>query len=346
MQVSRALVSIAAVIVIIAGIAAAKSILVPFFFAVFIAVIAAGVYLRIQGLGVPSWLAIGVIALGSIGFFFALIILVFTSIDQFREVLPEYSERFQGYRDGVVNQLVDWGIEVPAGSTEEVFNFDSAMQIFLSMLSSFGNILGYMVLVLAMVIFIFMEVAVFPRKVKAAFGETGNVLGFIGEVNHAIEQYFFIKTISNALSGLIVAGWMALFGVEFALFWGMMTFLLNYIPYFGAILAAVPAIVLGLLSGGPVVAGAMAFIFIAMSFFFGNFFEPRLLGQSVNLSILFIFLAMLFWGLDFGAGGDDICRAAHRCLEDNLGNERPHPLDGDIIGGWPSQELKSSKINS
>ena len=303
MQVSRALVSVAAVIVIIAGIAAAKSILVPFFFAVFIAVIAAGIYLRLQKIGIPSWLSIVVIGIASIGFFVALVVLVFTSIDQFRAVLPEYSEQFQGYRDGVISQFNNWGIEIPVSSTDEVFNFDSAMQIVLSLLSSFGNILGYVVLVLAMVIFIFMEVAVFPRKVKAAFGETGNVLGFIGEVNHAIEQYFFIKTISNALSGIIVALWMMLFGVEFALFWGMMTFLLNYIPYFGAILSAVPAIVLGLLSGGLVTAGAMAFIFIAMSFFFGNYFEPKLLGQSVNLSILFIFLAMLFWGWILGPVG-------------------------------------------
>jgi len=306
MDVTRILITAAAIVVIVAGIAAAKTILVPFFFAAFVAVIAAGAYLRLVKWGLPSWLSIVVLVLLGIGFFTSMFFLVFDTIAQFDQVRDTYVTAYEQIRESVRLQLDEFGIEVPEvpeGVATEGFDLDSAMAMFGSLLQSFGSILGYAVLVLAMVVFIFVEVAVFPAKVRSAFGDPGNVLKFINEVNRAIERYFFIKTISNALTGGIVAFWMSLWGVEFALFWGMMTFLLNYIPYFGSVLAAVPAIAIALLGGGWVPAIAMALMFLATSTFFGNFFEPRLLGQSVNLSILFIFISMLFWSWILGPIG-------------------------------------------
>jgi predicted PurR-regulated permease PerM len=91
--------------------------------------------------------------------------------------------------------------------------------------------------------------------------------------------------------------------VDFPVLWGLLAFLLNYVPNIGSIIAAVPAVLLALVQLGVGEATATAIGFLAINVAFGNFIEPRLMGYGVGISPLIIFVGLIFWGWVFGPVG-------------------------------------------
>ena len=85
--------------------------------------------------------------------------------------------------------------------------------------------------------------------------------------------------------------------------WGLIAFLLNFIPTIGSIIAAIPAILLTLIQLGPLTAGLVAASYLAINILIGNVLEPKLMGRGLNLSPLVVFLSLVFWGWVLGPVG-------------------------------------------
>jgi predicted PurR-regulated permease PerM len=153
------------------------------------------------------------------------------------------------------------------------------------------------------VIFILLEASSFPTKITAAFGDTSRALGPAKQFLDDLGRYLGIKTLVSIITGLLV--WLLTWwlGLDFPRLWGMLAFLLNYIPTLGSIIAAVPAVLLALLQLGVPEAGATAVGFMAINIAFGNFIEPRLMGYGVGISPLIVFVGLIFWGWVFGPVG-------------------------------------------
>ena len=92
-------------------------------------------------------------------------------------------------------------------------------------------------------------------------------------------------------------------GVQYAILWATLSFLLNYIPNIGSIIAAIPIIVQALLLNGFVVGLEVIIGVIAINMIIGNVLEPRLMGKKLGLSTLVVFLSLLFWGWLLGTVG-------------------------------------------
>jgi AI-2 transport protein TqsA len=88
---------------------------------------------------------------------------------------------------------------------------------------------------------------------------------------------------------------LSLIGVDFAPTWGLLAFLLNFIPNIGSIIAAVPAILLALIQLGLPSALLTLLGYLVVNITIGNFLEPRVMGRSLGLSTLVVFLSLLFW---------------------------------------------------
>lgn len=136
-----------------------------------------------------------------------------------------------------------------------------------------------------------------------ANGENNILKGF-EQVKNSIVTYikvkFFMSLCTGAGFGLVC--W--IFGIDFALFWGFLAFVLNFIPTVGSITATIPPILLGLiqLSTMPSLL-LMALCLIAVQFFFGNFLEPKMLGASLSLNAVAVILGLVFWGYLWGITG-------------------------------------------
>ena len=118
-----------------------------------------------------------------------------------------------------------------------------------------------------------------------------------------VKTYLVIKSVMSLITGAGIALYLIVIGVDFALLWGWIAFFMNFVPYVGSLIAAIPVIVLTLLDPGPDIALLVAFGYLAINILVGNVIEPRYLGQGLDLSTLVVFLSLVFWGWLFGPVG-------------------------------------------
>ena len=123
--------------------------------------------------------------------------------------------------------------------------------------------------------------------------------GFLKDV----KQYVAIKTAMSLLTGILIAVYLMVLKVDYALLWGVLAFALNYVPNIGSIIAAVPAVLLAVVQFGPGRALAAAAGYLLVNVAMGSILEPRLMGRGLGLSTLVVFLSLLFWGWLLGPVG-------------------------------------------
>jgi len=297
-------ITIAAVIVIIYGMQAAKVLLVPFLLAVFFALITIRPMLWLQSRGIPSVLAAITVVFSLMLFLTIVASIVGTSIGAFTAALPGYQAQLDSLLAGTlafVQQYVDDDISI--ASATEFIDLGRAMGMAATLLNAMRGVLTNAFLILFTMVFILLEVSSVPTKVMAAFGRSAASFDRAGQFLNNLGRYLGIKTIISMVTGLIAGTMTWLIGLDFPLLWGMLAFLLNYIPTIGSIIAAVPAVLLALIQLGPAEAVTTAFGFVGINLVFGNVIEPRLMGFGVGISPLVIFVGLIFWGWVFGPVG-------------------------------------------
>ncbi|WP_430460618.1 AI-2E family transporter [Thalassolituus sp. LLYu03] len=297
------LVSAAAAVVVIAGIKLAAAMLVPFLLAVFIAVLSAPLLHWLTNHRVPQVLAVLLLVLGFLLLGTVLASFVGTTLNAFYRDMPLYEQKLQALTAHGVTWLRSMGVEVADNVIREYVNPGVVMKTVASVFNGLGGVLTNTFLILFTVVFILLEASGFPQKVKRAFGEDTQAFEHFGRFSRSVQQYLMIKTLVSLGTGVSVALVLALIGVDYWALWGLVAFLLNYIPNIGSIIAAVPAVLIALIQLGPGVALMTAGVYVAVNMIFGNVVEPRLMGRSLGLSTLVVFLSLVFWGWILGPVG-------------------------------------------
>jgi predicted PurR-regulated permease PerM len=170
-------------------------------------------------------------------------------------------------------------------------------------LRNLAAVLSNFLLIMLTMIFMLLEAASFPVKVRAAIGSRRFDAENMRQAVLQIQRYLGLKTVTSLTTGLLIGMWTAILGLEFAVVWGLLAFLLNYIPNIGSIVAAVPAVLLGLVQEGLAYAILVAIGYVVVNFAIGNFIEPWLMGRTLGLSTLVVFLSLVFWGWMWGSVG-------------------------------------------
>jgi predicted PurR-regulated permease PerM len=294
---------LAAFVVVIAGMRSAQEIIVPFLLAVFIAVISAPAFLWLQRYKVPTLLALLLVVLAIVVFGVGIAALLGTSLDEFSKALPSYQERLTGQVVVLVAWLQKLGLEVSDQALLNYLDPGSAMRLASNILKSLGGVLTNAFLIILTVIFILLEVSTFSGKLRHAQGSPESSLAHFHSMLENIKRYMGIKALTSALTGLLITVGLAIVGVDFAVLWGFLAFLLNFIPNIGSFIAAVPAVLLALLQLGTGSAIVVAIIFAVVNVSIGSVFEPRLMGSRLGLSPLVVFISLVFWGWVLGPVG-------------------------------------------
>jgi predicted PurR-regulated permease PerM len=128
--------------------------------------------------------------------------------------------------------------------------------------------------------------------------------GLLQEMNETIGAYIAVKTLMCLLTGVLFVSMCWIFGIDFALFWGLLAFLLNYIPTVGSIIATLPLILLAAIQLESWTSIALfAVILLVVQQFIGQILEPKLMGMRLSLKPVAILLGLIFWGLLWGVPG-------------------------------------------
>jgi predicted PurR-regulated permease PerM len=169
--------------------------------------------------------------------------------------------------------------------------------------SALSSVLTNGFLILLTVVFILLEVADFPKKLRAVLKNPERSLSTIEKFSQSAKRYLVIKTLISAATGLVIWLWLLILGVDYPVLWGTLSFLLNYVPNIGAIIAALPVVLLALVQLGVGSALLTVLGFVVVHIVLGNIIEPKLTGKGMSLSTLVVFLSMVFWGWVLGPIG-------------------------------------------
>jgi predicted PurR-regulated permease PerM len=235
------------------------------------------------------------------------------SVGAFLKGFSRYSEKI----DLLVRRLVDLlGISPDVLSGElEILDDPQAAKLmdelsfsglFYTILNSLTRFITQLIMVFLFLLFILLGRGHMIDKLKAGFSVSTSekFITIYGNITHQVQKYLGIKTLISFLTSLIVMGVLLLFGVDFVLVWGILTFLFNFIPNIGSFAATLLPVIFTLIQfDNPILALWLAICLFVVQFVFGNILEPKIMGESVNLSAVVILFALLFWGFIWGIPG-------------------------------------------
>lgn len=300
---SQILITVAAFVVVVAGMRAGADIIVPFLLALFIAIICAPALDWLERLGLPRAAAMIVVVAAIVAFGIGITGLVGSSLNRFTTSLPEYTQRLNGYTHAVEDWLNNRGVPFDARELRNLIDASRVMKLAADIFNSFGGVLTNAFLIFLTVVFILFEMASFAIKLRAVVDDPDDALARFGKVTGSIKRYLAIKTMTSLLTGAVIGISLAFLGVENAVLWGLLAFMLNYVPNIGSIIAAVPAVLFALVQIGVGGALATATVFAAVNVIIGAVLEPRLMGRGLGLSTLVVFVSLVFWGWVLGPVG-------------------------------------------
>ncbi|OOF46163.1 AI-2E family transporter [Rodentibacter trehalosifermentans] len=305
----RTLLGIAAVVVILAGIKLAAEIVVPFLLALFIAIICSPIIKSMTDRRVPHWLAMVLLFVLISLIFFFLVGLINSSAREFTQSIPQYKTLLSERVNDLMVLVQRFNLPVSFSRETIQDNLDpSVIMNFVSrVLLNFSGVVSNAFVLVLVVIFMLSEAPTMKHKFAVVISTTPNNVEkeerHIDRILQGVIGYLGIKSITSLLTGIAVFILLEACGVQYAILWATLSFLLNYIPNIGSIIAAIPIIVQALLLNGFGIGFGVAIGVIAINMVIGNILEPKMMGQRLGLSTLVVFLSLLFWGWLLGTVG-------------------------------------------
>ncbi|MBA4156563.1 MAG: AI-2E family transporter [Gemmatimonadetes bacterium] len=300
---STLLFNLACLVVVVFGLRAGASVLVPVALALFLTILSLPFMVWLRANRVPAPLAVFLTVLINIGVLGFFILVASQSLTEFRLVLPRYVEQLQGLIASVLLTLQERGVPVADLVLMDLLNPEAVINLVSGALRGIAWMVSNIFLVLIIMVFMLAETAVFPAKLRAVLGKQDADLSHFAKVTYEVQQYLGIKTVVSLATGITVGVWLWLLGVDFPVFWGLIAFLFNYIPSIGSILASIPPILLALLQFGVGHALLVMLGFLVVNIVLGNIIEPNLLGRRLGLSTVVVILSLVFWGWVWGPVG-------------------------------------------
>lgn len=301
----------AAFVVVAAGIKLAAVIVVPFLLSVFLAILAGPPVFWLHRNRVPRWLAILTVIL-SIGGFVGLVgVLAAASLSDFANSLPGYQARLLSQWEQTLVSLEDLltrlGIREISDSVWDQSDlsriFGTTAQFAGATLLQFGNIVTKSLMAVLTVTFMLLEAFRLPKKLQPLLDESDRKWEHFEGFARSVQKYIAIKTLTSLATGIAITLWVWLLGVDYAIFWGLLGFLLNYIPNIGSFIAAIPAVLMAAVQYGGGTALVVALGYVGINVVIGGLVEPQFMGDGVGLSPLVVFMSLVFWGFLLGPIG-------------------------------------------
>lgn len=299
----RALMTAAGLVIVVAGLKAASAVLLPFLVAVFLSALSIPLLFWLRK-RTPDWLAILLSIIASLLFVVGLGFLISGSISDFIAAAPRYRIRLQE----LVNAIIDWlqARGLPASEWVSAENIDPGafFDVVASTVKGVASILTNLLLVVITMVFVLLEATRFQERLRLVIGrDSTHRWSRYAAAGEQVQRYLTIKTGLSALTGVLIGLGTALIGLDFPLLWGLLAFLMNYIPNLGSILAAIPACLLSLVQLGLAPTLLVVLLYVIVNTVLGNLVEPQLMGRRLGLSPLVVFLSMVFWGWVWGPVG-------------------------------------------
>lgn len=306
---SRFLMVAASIVVVTAGLRAGRPVLLPITLAVFIAIVSQPLLEGLKrlplpmGRRVPHAIAAVLTVVLDLALLAVVVWLLSTSILGFRASLPRYEARLGQLWDTVVVWTATLGVDISGRGLPDLIGTDKLFGALQGTATALTGFLTRLVLVVLMLFFALLEQPRIPRKLRAAFGREAQAQERMLKVAAEILIYLRVKTLVSIATGVLFGLWVALLGIDFPLLWGFLAFVLNYIPNIGSIVGAIPPTALALVGSGPGTTALVVIGSLVINLGLSNAVEPQLMGRSLGLSPLVVFVSVILGGWIWGPMG-------------------------------------------
>jgi len=297
------LVRLASLVIVVAGMKAASSLIVPFLLAAFLAIICAPLLFWFREKKIPELLGIVVILAIVVGLWLMLAMLVSTALSEFSRNIPYYQDRLNLILKSLLSWMAGHGLSIDSTLAVQILNPGKVMKLIGGTLNGIGGMLTNAFIILLTFVFLLLEAAGIPEKIKAIRGDSERSLKEYVEITSGVNRYLAIKTLTSLATGVAIYLFLSWQKIDFVILWAIFAFLLNFVPNIGSIIAAIPAVLLALIQLGPFNALGTAVGYLLVNIVIGSVVEPRVMGRSVGLSTLVVFLSLAFWGWVLGPVG-------------------------------------------
>lgn len=300
---SEILLTLASVVVVCAGLSAAKGIVVPVLAAIFVTTVALPPIVALRRRGAPPWLAVTIVLLVVAGAIFLAGLVLSQTATSFSQNFNAYKAELQSQIASLQAWLTARGLEGTSAHLDELLDPERLLSVMGGALSGVIGVVRDGLFVVVTVGFLLAEAAGLPSKIQAAFHVNDEGLGAWRRVLDDMTGYLLVKTKTSLLTAVLVGIAMWLLGVDYPVALGLLAFILNFVPVVGSIVAGVPAVLLALVDHGLSSAVITAACYTAINVSIGSILEPRMMGARLGLSALVVFLSLVFWGFLLGPVG-------------------------------------------
>ncbi|GAB17445.1 hypothetical protein GOEFS_033_00070 [Gordonia effusa NBRC 100432] len=298
------LVSVAGLVVTVAGIKSVAGIVGPVFLALMltIAVHPAGRWLR--GKGCPRWLAFLTVLSSVYAILIALFGSIVFSIARLATILPEYSDKFDDLVGSFRNFLVDHGV-----SSDDVHkmlsNIDSSKIIGAveDILGSVASITSALILVIVVALFMAVDAIGVSERMNILARSRPDIASAFNNFAAGTRKYLIVTTVFGFIVAVLDSGALWALGIPLPILWGLLSFITNYIPNIGFIIGVIPPALLGLLDGGVSKMILVIVVYSAINVLLQSVIQPKFVGDAVGLSTTLTFLSLIIWSWIIGPLG-------------------------------------------
>ena len=290
------LVASAAGVVILFGLHAIASLVVLVVLSILATLLLAPLQANLRRRGMAGWAALLVALAAYLGTLAVAGLVLAIGLAGFVRDLPSY-------RDELALVLADLGVALGGPGTPPPVEADAVADVVAGLIDDLVGLLstvGYSVFVVA---YLLLEAPRAHLRVVDAFGPGSSVPTRGAALATRLRTYVIARAILGAVAAVLDTVLLLVLGIPSALLWGVLSFLLSFIPNIGFILALIPPTVLGLLIGGWPLALAVVVGYTVINVAIDYVVQPRFVGSSVDLAAVVVTVCLLFWGVVLGPSG-------------------------------------------
>lgn len=259
--------------------------------------------LKLGNASPPGWLAMTA-SISAVGVFLWFVVnLITRNVALVSKAAPTYQRNLESLLERIYGSV---GIEQAPTVSSLIGNIEVAPMIS-GVAGTLAGIVGSAGIVLVYLVFLMVEQNSFDKKIANLARDPvreKRLRTIIEQISQDIRRYVWVKTLTSLATGGISYIVLTAVGVDFAEFWGFVIFLLNFIPTIGSLLGIILPSLLTLVQFETMTPFfIVAPILGSLQFTIGNLIEPRLMGQTLNLSALVVILSLATWGSIWGIPG-------------------------------------------
>jgi len=327
---------VAGLIVICAGLRSAASIVAPVFLVITLVITVAPLRTWLVSRRWPSWLASAVTLVAIYSLLTLILGSVVFAVVRLVETLPDYAPAFNQIFNSLlsVSERLGFGaqqLERLASSVQPSTLAGPAQ----SLISGVSGGLSLLVLVITVVIFLAFESGTMKERLAVVRETRPHIADGMANFGQRVRKYWIVTTVFGFIVAVLDVIGLVIIGVPLYLTWGVLAFVTNYIPNIGFIIGVIPPALIALLDGGVGSAIAVVAVYTVINIVVQTIIQPRFTGDAVGISATVAFASLIFWAYLLGSLGALLAIPATLFVKSLL-------LDNSVPASWVNALVTSS----